>query len=548
MRAGDRHRRRLGAAVVLVVALATPASAADPLPPGGTFFDDDDNTHEASIEAIAAAGITRGCAEPDLFCPEDAVTRGQMAAFLVRALELPRPPTSGFADSAGSTFDGDIAALAAADITRGCAPDRFCPDDAVTRGQMAAFLVRALGLPRSDQDPFGDDDESVFEADIAALAAAGITKGCGPGSYCPDEPVTRAQMASLLTRALGFTPITPPPRPSVEIAFTGDTLIHIQLSERARTNGDRTGADYDFGPMFSAIAPILSDTDLALCHLEVPLTDGPPSGYPVFNAPEELAADLSGAGFDGCSTASNHSFDQGATGVRSTIEALEDAGLGQAGMARTPAEADRVTLYPLDGPTVAHISATWWLNGFRLPSDQPWLVEEPLDVDRLLGLASEARRSGADFVVVSMHCCVEYQLMPTAQQKDVARALLASPDVDLVVGHHAHVVQPVELRNGEYVVYGLGNFVSAQRRRPTTTDGVVVIADVALRNGAWVTRSVDFVPTWVEPGTYRVLPAAETIAAGEAGPWATTLEASWRRTVAAIGAMGAPGVEPRTRP
>ena len=167
----------------------------------------DGNVFRGDIEKLAAAGITRGCNPPrnDLYCPKQSVTRGQMAGFLVRALGLPKG-TARFSDTNGHVFEGDVAALAAADITRGCNPprnDRFCPDQPVTRGQMAAFLVRALGLPKGNAR-FADTKGSVFEGDIAALAAAGITRGCNPprnDRFCPDEPVTREQMAAFLVRA-----------------------------------------------------------------------------------------------------------------------------------------------------------------------------------------------------------------------------------------------------------------------------------------------------------------------------------------------------------
>ncbi|MCP4307374.1 MAG: hypothetical protein GY788_21385, partial [bacterium] len=134
-----------------------------------------------------------------------------MAAFLVRALDL--PAVSGgdrFGDDDDSVFEADIERLAAAGITQGCNPpvnDQFCPTGTVTRGQMAAFLVRALDLPAvSGGDRFGDDDDSVFEADIERLAAAGITAGCNPpvnDQFCPTGTVTRGQMAAFLARALG---------------------------------------------------------------------------------------------------------------------------------------------------------------------------------------------------------------------------------------------------------------------------------------------------------------------------------------------------------
>lgn len=198
--------------------LPSPAGAVE-LEPGGTFVDDDGSVHEGSIEAIAAVGITRSCNPPvgDRFCPSDEVTRGQMAAFLVRALELTEASGDSFADDDDSEFEGDIERLAAAGITRGCSPTAFCPDDPITRGQMAAFLVRAYGYPPSDEDRFTDDDGSIFEADIDALAAAGITVGCAADLFCPDDRVTRDQMATFITRAEGLTPIVPPVRPEMRL-------------------------------------------------------------------------------------------------------------------------------------------------------------------------------------------------------------------------------------------------------------------------------------------------------------------------------------------
>ena len=176
------------------------------------FRDDDSSIFEADIVWLHAAGVTAGCNPPinDLYCPDQPVTRGQMAAFLERALELPRPTSSDqFDDDNGSVFEGAIEALASAGITKGCNPpvnDRFCPHDSVTRGQMAAFLSRAFDFVDPGGDRFRDDNGSVFESAIEALASAGITQGCNPPSndrFCPHELVTRGQMAAFLHRALG---------------------------------------------------------------------------------------------------------------------------------------------------------------------------------------------------------------------------------------------------------------------------------------------------------------------------------------------------------
>ena len=172
----------------------------------GTFFDDDGTGFEDPIERVAAAGVTVGCNPPfaDAYCPDRVVTRAEMATFLVRGFGFPLVTGSPFADDDGSFHEQDIGALAAAGITLGCGPGVFCPHAAVTRGEMAAFLVRAAGLPTSAANPFSDDDGHPFEADIASLAAAGVTVGCGSGLYCPDAPVTRAEMAVFLTRGLGL--------------------------------------------------------------------------------------------------------------------------------------------------------------------------------------------------------------------------------------------------------------------------------------------------------------------------------------------------------
>jgi dipeptidyl aminopeptidase/acylaminoacyl peptidase len=146
--------------------------------------------------------ITKGC-DAERFCPKDAVTRGQMAAFLVRGLKLAGTTTDYFTDDDGTLFESDINRLAASGITTGCTATTFCPTKNVTRGQMAAFLVRALHLPTTSTDYFTDDDGTLFENDINRLAASGITKGCTATTFCPSSAVTREQMAAFLHRALG---------------------------------------------------------------------------------------------------------------------------------------------------------------------------------------------------------------------------------------------------------------------------------------------------------------------------------------------------------
>ena len=170
-----------------------------------SFYDTEGSTFEQAIEWLVAEGITSGC-RPEYFCPTDPVTRAQMAAFLVRTMDLPPATDDHFSDDDGVTGEDSINRLAEAGITRGCTATRFCPANGVTRAQMASFLVRALALPPTDTDFFGDDDGTTHEDAINRLAAAGITGGCTTTSFCPTQGVTRGQMAAFLHRGFSDLP------------------------------------------------------------------------------------------------------------------------------------------------------------------------------------------------------------------------------------------------------------------------------------------------------------------------------------------------------
>jgi Tol biopolymer transport system component len=158
---------------------------------------------DSDIQWVYNAGITSGCSA-ERYCPDDSVTRGQMAAFLARALDLPNATKDYFTDDETSIFEADINRLAEAGITTGCtSATTYCPTQTVTRGQMAAYLDRALKLPATSTDYFTDDETSIFEVDINRLAASGITSGCTATTYCPAQNVTRGQMAAFLHRAFG---------------------------------------------------------------------------------------------------------------------------------------------------------------------------------------------------------------------------------------------------------------------------------------------------------------------------------------------------------
>ena len=186
-------------ALALSLSLLSAATvSAEVVPP---FSDIDGHRFEQDIEWMRLAELTQGCGG-GLFCPDAPVTRGQMARFLDLALELPPTTTDAFGDDNGNVHEDSINRLAAAGITTGCDPSRFCPRENVTRGQMASFLARGFDLPLATRDWFGDDDRSPHQTNINRLAESRITTGCRHVRFCPDDTVTRGQMAAFLHRAL----------------------------------------------------------------------------------------------------------------------------------------------------------------------------------------------------------------------------------------------------------------------------------------------------------------------------------------------------------
>lgn len=361
-----------------------------------------------------------------------------------------------------------------------------------------------------------------------------------PDPFGPAEapPTATSTAASPTTTSAPNTTTPPPPRRGT-IVFSGDVLIHSGVWRAADT-----GSGYDFSPMLAPIAPQLNAADVAICHLEVTLArpgDGL-SSYPRFRAPRELAGDLAEAGYDGCSVASNHALDFGEQGVVATLGALDEAGLAHTGTARSPEEDGRPARYDVDGIAVAQLSYAYGFNGFVRPAGKEWLVDQ-IDPSLILADARAARAAGAELVVVSLHWGSEYRHEVVATQQSVADALAASPGaVDLVVGHHAHVVQPISKVGTMWVVWGMGNLLSNNSPGccPTdTADGVIVTVTIGDTPGGVAVTDVAFTPTWNERTTFRVLPAAATMAAGTDPALTADLRASYDRTASHVLSLGA---------
>jgi poly-gamma-glutamate synthesis protein (capsule biosynthesis protein) len=326
-------------------------------------------------------------------------------------------------------------------------------------------------------------------------------------------------------------------RPRITVAFTGDFLATHATWEAASRNAG--GHGYDFGPMVRRLGTLTSSADLAICHLETPLAGRgvPLSDFPRYAVPRQLADAIRRAGYDGCSTASNHSLDHGSAGIRTTLRKLDSLGIAHTGTARSAGEAARITRYRVGKAVLAHLSYTASFNG--LEPDHAWEANR-LDVERIISRARRARRQDADIVVLSLHWGTEHRHSPTAEQTTLARRLTASKAIDLIVGHHAHVIQPIRRVHWRYVAYGLGNSLSGMTAAlfgPAVQDGIALLVTFERGPRKWHVRRIRYAPTWVHPGPFVVRLVGPAIDLGRLSPSILAeLRRSWQRTVATVDA------------
>ncbi|MGW6544748.1 CapA family protein [Streptomyces massasporeus] len=310
------------------------------------------------------------------------------------------------------------------------------------------------------------------------------------------------------------------------LVASGDVLPHSTIIERARFDAGGTG--YDFRPMLAGIRSVVSRADIALCHMETVYgAGGDYTGYPTFKSPPEVARALAATGYDGCSTASNHTLDDGADGIRRTLDALDREGVRHAGSARTEEEARTATVLEAGPAKVAHLAYTYDTNGLPFPDGQPWAVNL-IDEARIVQDARAARRAGADVVVVSLHWGTEWQDAPDDRQLTLARDLTAArtgnrPDIDLILGTHAHVPQAYEKVNGTWVIYGMGDQIAGEMtnhqgakdpRGNQSSLGRFTFAPPARPGERWKVTKAEFVPQLFDVDAGRVVNLNRSLAQG----------------------------------
>ncbi|WP_421083935.1 CapA family protein [Rothia nasimurium] len=293
----------------------------------------------------------------------------------------------------------------------------------------------------------------------------------------------------------------------VSLLFAGDFLMHNMLWAQAEADAISLGkTGLDFGPLIEEQKPYLDRADLGVCQMETAVADpaGPYQGYPNFNVPPQILDAAAATGWDVCMTASNHSIDHKTAGLERTYRAVQAAGMGVTGTNLTEEEATQPDLFTTaNGATVAIITGTYGLNG-NVP-EYPWQVDM-LDAEAMIAKAKAAREQGADLVVANMHAGDEYVHEPNAQQVETAHALVDSGEFDLIVGQHAHAVQPIEKYKDTWIVYGMGNNLTELSPTYVANNESIMVNPIFKKgeDGSWAVHDLRWVSsTMVDSPGYK---------------------------------------------
>lgn len=389
-------------------------------------------------------------------------------------------------------------------------PDEVAPVRNALKAVGAALAVIALCTPLifwpvDEAQPSGLDLSAVT-ATVPQTVVVGTT----------TAPETTTTTTEVVSKPEPSTTTTTAPI-DITIAAVGDVLPHMPILYSVR---DPENGSYDFGPVFAPISQYLAKADYTLANLETRLggaTNGY-SGYPRLNSPTELAYALRTAGVDLLATANNHSLDLGWEGITGTLDRLDAAGLAHVGTYRSMQERQTPFIANIHGIRVAFLNYTASLNGLIPPAEHEAYAVNTLDSDVVAIDAATARSWGADIVIAILHFGDEYERQPSEAQVEISQEII-SRGVDVIIGAHPHVVQPIAhvvqyaswKVADKYVAYSLGNFISAQRWRYSDS-GLVAYIHIEKRGFRTVVTGVSYLPVYVQraaeeaPVRYRILP------------------------------------------
>ena len=379
---------------------------------------------------------------------------------------------------------------------------------------------------------------------LAGIALVGMLAGCQAPAAIPT-----ATPLAIVTPTPTPTPVTHkglgpacPTSNCFTVAVTGDMLFHAGLWKPAALPEPVNGQNFDFLPLLEGQKAYITQADIGMCHQETPFapSGGPYTGYPIFSTPPEVATAAKAVGYDACTTSSNHTVDGGHEGVVRTLDTLDAAGLQHTGSYRTPEEAQGVLIMDTPAGKVAFISATFSVNGNLNEFD--WQVNYPLDPDVMIARAAQARALGADIVIGVQHAGTEYSSEADIQQINNAHALIDSGQFDFVYGHHPHSIQPIELYNGKYIAYSLGNGISESSGEYAVNNEFLLVRIQFAKDdktGLWTTSDLAWAPaTNKQDGAYKWCSVATDAPQGICQ--SPEFDAGVReRTRATVNAMGA---------
>jgi len=325
----------------------------------------------------------------------------------------------------------------------------------------------------------------------------------------------------------------------IVISAIGDIMMHNTMITAGLQSAQ---ASYDYSPFFRYVRPLLSASDLVIGNLETTLAGKAAgySGYPRFNSPEVLAANLKEAGIDVLTTANNHSLDKGYTGLAATLDHLDAAGLLHTGTSRCLAEQETTLLADIKGSKFAILAYTYGTNGLNPPKDRTYAVNY-IDEAKMIAAVKKAREAGAHSILVSLHFGAEYQNYPNAEQQALAQSLLDN-GADIILGSHPHVLQPASFLDDRFVIYSLGNFISDQTG-PERKTGIILNLHFLVDPGGEKPRleAASYIPIWTHRfrqngrTQFSVLPvesALTSLQTGQAGALSKTdanqLAQAWR--------------------
>ncbi len=269
---------------------------------------------------------------------------------------------------------------------------------------------------------------------------------------------------------------TQPTSLTVNFISVGDNLIHDGIYEQANKRAGGTG--YDFSYCYENIADVVGEADIATINQETIISESHElSGYPQFNSPREVGDEIARIGFDVINMANNHMVDQGESGLKESIEYWDSIGtVTRTGAYKNEEDLNRVEYIESNGLKIGLVGATQYTNGLYLPSGSELEIIYTSEEDLIEKKIKDAKEQ-CDMVLVNVHWGNEYETEPTAKQRELAEKM-AEWGADVIIGHHPHVLQPIEFiektdGSRTLVVYSLGNFISQQNTPLRVLGGMV---------------------------------------------------------------------------